>query len=200
VEECGGWTLMLTIVWDVDDVLNDLMRVWLETAWLAAHRECHVRYEGLHENPPHRLIGASVGEYLASLDEFRRKGMEILQPLGEAEAWFKAHGARYRHLALTAVPLCCAPLSAAWVVRHFGRWIRDFHFVPSARTGESLPTYEGSKLDFLKWWGKGDVLVDDGREITEAAGTLGMKALLMPRPWNHGQGTVAGVFQQLEKL
>jgi len=191
---------MLTIVWDVDDVLNDLMRAWLETAWLATHRECHVRYKGLHENPPHRLIGASFGEYLASLDEFRRRRMDILQPLVEADAWFKEHGARYRHVALTAVPLSCAPLSAAWVVRHFGRWIRGFHFVPSPRTGESLHTYEESKLDFLQWWGKGDVLVDDGREIIEAAGALGMKTVLMPRPWNQAHGNVAGAFQQLERL
>ena len=47
---------MLTLAWDVDDVLNDLMQVWLEEAWLPAHPECNVTYRDLTSNPPHREI------------------------------------------------------------------------------------------------------------------------------------------------
>jgi hypothetical protein len=191
---------MLTIIWDVDDVLNELLRVWFETAWLVEHPECRLRYDDLYDNPPHRVLGTTLDEYLNSLDEFRCRRMNTLQPLHEAQGWFQNHGARYRHLALSAVPLGCASSSAAWVVRHFGRWIRGFHFVPSSRPGELLPTYDGNKQDFLQWWGKGDVLVDDRPEVTEAAGALGMKTLLMPQPWNQNRNTAAEVFQQLENL
>ena len=61
---------MLTLAWDVDDVLNNLMQVWLEEAWLPVHPECSVTYRELTANPPHREIGASLDEYLASLDDF----------------------------------------------------------------------------------------------------------------------------------
>ena len=39
---------MLTIAWDVDDVLNDLMGAWLKDAWLPAHPECTLAYDDLH--------------------------------------------------------------------------------------------------------------------------------------------------------
>ncbi len=52
---------MKTIVWDIDDVLNDLTRAWFETAWLPAHRECRLTYEELKVNPPHELLGTSEG-------------------------------------------------------------------------------------------------------------------------------------------
>ena len=36
---------MKTIVWDVDDVLNDLMRDWLTQWWMPAHPETKIDYE-----------------------------------------------------------------------------------------------------------------------------------------------------------
>ena len=36
---------MLTIVWDVDDVLNDLMHAWFKHSWLADHPDGKIRYE-----------------------------------------------------------------------------------------------------------------------------------------------------------
>ena len=57
-----------TIAWDVDDVLNNLMRAWFEEKWLIDHPECNLLYEGLTENPPHRLLETNVDNYLKSLD------------------------------------------------------------------------------------------------------------------------------------
>ena len=192
---------MLTIAWDVDDVLNDLMRAWLKEAWLRSHPQCTVTYEDLHSNPPHAELGASLDEYRASLDEFRRsRYLSDLLPSPEATAWFQQHGDRYRHIALTAVPLACAPISAAWTLRHFGRWIRGFCFVPSYRTGESIPHYDATKGDFLARLGNVSVLVDDHCGNVEAAAALGIQAVLMPRPWNGRKDAVAEVFRELERL
>jgi len=191
---------MLTIAWDVDDVLNDLMGSWFREEWLPTHPACRLRYEDLQANPPEALLGVTREEYLASLDRFRAARYAGLPPLAEASAWFERHGDGYRHIALTAVPLCAAPLSAAWAVRHFGRWIRSFHFVPSKRAGESIPVYDASKRDFLEWWGKADVLVDDSPANAAAALEAGVQALLMPRPWNMAAGSPADTFRQLETL
>ena len=192
---------MTTIAWDVDDVLNDLTGAWLERQWRPAHPECAAAYQDLRANPPHAAIKATLDEYLASLDDFRRsRYLDELQPLPEAVSWFEHNGDRFRHIALTGVPLRYAPISADWVMRHFGRWIRSFHFVPSKRNGECIPVYDASKQDFLDWWGKASVLVDDLPANVDAARAGGVRAVLMPRPWNQGPGTVEETFRQLENL
>jgi 5'(3')-deoxyribonucleotidase len=192
---------MLTIAWDVDDVLNDLMRVWLERVWLPTHPGRRIAYEDLRANPPHSVIGSTLGEYLASLDEFRLSRYSAeLAAAPEALAWFEQHGERYRHVALTSVPLRCAPVSAAWVTRNFGRWIRTFHFVPSKRADDQIPAYDETKRDFLRWWGKADVLVDDQPGHVASARALGLRAWLVPRPWNAGTGRAQDVFRELGKL
>ena len=142
-------------------------------------------------NPPHHLLGLSLQEYLASLDVFRLSGLyEQLEPLPEVLAWFSAQGAQYRHVALTRVPLAAAHVTAAWVLRHFGEWIRSFHFVPSFRAGKNPPVYDEDKGDFLRYFGKADLLIDDTMENIEAANKVGVRTLVFPRPWNHSKMTV----------
>lgn len=192
---------MWTIAWDVDDVLNDLMGAWLRQEWLPQHPQCKASVKDLRVNPPNSAVGVSLDEYLVSLDRFRRdRYLPELPPLPEATEWFERNGARYRHIALTAVPLEYAPVSAGWVVRHFGRWIRSFHFVPSKRSGDCAPQYDQSKQEFLDWYGKAAVLVDDHAGNIEAARKAGLRGVLVPRPWNNGTGTVSDAFQELENL
>ena len=192
---------MRTIAWDVDDVLNDLMRSWLEQRWLPSHPNCSLRYEDIVENPPHRLFGVSLDEYLTSLDAFRLSGAAgRLPPVAAVLAWFHQYGEHFRHIALTATPLCSVPVSAGWVTRHFGPWIRSFNFVPSKREGECIPMYDRTKSDYLRWWGKVDILVDDSAVNVEAARALGIRAILMPRPWNQSRLTIAETLEYLTRL
>ncbi|MFC1957444.1 hypothetical protein ACFLX0_01310 [Chloroflexota bacterium] len=183
---------MKTIAWDVDDVLNDLMRTWLERFWMPAHPDCPIGYEQVSENPPHSLLGVSLPEYQASLDDFRlSESAKEMPPVPEVLAWFQRHGVSFRHMALTATPLSTAPTSAAWVMRHFGRWIRSFHVVPSPRQGEHLPAYDQSKEDFLRRWHEVDILVDDNPLSVAVAQALGIQTILWPRPWNQSRLTLA---------
>lgn len=193
---------MLTIIWDVDDVLNDLMFVWFEQAWRPCHPECRLSKEDLSENPPHRLLGVSHGEYLASLDAFRlsEKGICQLTPVSELLAWFHRHGNRFRHAALTATPMAAAPLSAKWVFKHFGFWIRSVNFVPSKREGESIPAYDRNKGEYLQWCGRGDVVVDDNPQTIAEAAALGLRSILIPRPWNRSDLTLAETLEFLATL
>ena len=186
---------MKTIAWDVDDVLNDLMRTWLESAWRPDHPGCALGYEQLSENPPHRLLGASRAEYLASLDAFRLSPSgRDLPPLDAVLAWFQRYGHEARHVAVTAVPLRAAPESAAWVMRHFGRWIRSYHVIPSARADEGLPAYDSSKGELLRSLGPVDGLVDDQPQNLESARNAGIPAVLFPRPWNDAPADVQETF------
>ena len=192
---------MKTIVWDVDDVLNDLMKVWLEEFWLPGRSGHKLKYEAIKENPPQRLLGARENEYLASLDDFRLSGRyDSLTPLIEVKAWFVAHGARCRHVALTRVPAAVAHVSAAWVMKNFGAWIRSFHFVPSYRAGESVPVYDEDKGTYLNYFGKADLLIDDTLANIEAAERAGVPTLVFPRPWNSARLTIAQTLAEVTKI
>lgn len=192
---------MKTIVWDIDDVLNDLMRVWLEQFWLAKPSRARIRYSEIKENPPHRLLQASKEEYLSSLDDFRLSGRyEQLKPNREIAEWFAAHGFRYRHVALTRVPVAVSHISSAWVLKNFGSWIRSFHFIPSYRAGENPPFYDEDKGAYLNYFGKADLLIDDTLENIEAAQRAGVKTLVFPRPWNNSKLTIPQLLEEVSKI
>ena len=178
---------MKTIAWDVDDVLNDLTRQWLDGAWRPSHPGCEIRYEELVENPPCRILGCTKTEYLASLDEFRQSALaREMKPAAQVLEWFLERGPDARHVAISAVPLSAAHESAVWVLRHFGRWIRTFHVIPSYREGESLPAYDRSKGEALQQWKTIDAFVDDDPGNLSSAERLGIRTFCVPRPWNQG--------------
>lgn len=169
----------------MDDVLNGLMQEWFNDLKMKRSGEITINYDALSENPPHALLRMTLNQYLDSLDEFRLSGRyQQLKPNDEIMNWFNSYGHHCRHLALTAVPLTAAPISAAWVLRHFGQWIRGFHFVPSMRTTQIIPEYDRSKVDFMAWHGKIDILVDDNPEHIEAATRIGIQSIIINQPWN----------------
>ena len=193
---------MKTIVWDVDDVLNDLMRDWFESCWRPSHAGTGIRYEDIAENPPDRVLGMSRADYLRSLDEFRRAELAHQRPVADVAAWFGSHGHKCRHLALTAVPLAAAPDSASWVLQHFGQWIRSFNVVPSLRGNEpALANCFLSKKEFFQWLGCRDLIfVDDSEANIAMAQDLGISTLLMPRPWNSGTKTISATLDHLSRI
>jgi hypothetical protein len=188
---------MLTIVWDVDDVLNDLMHQWFTHSWLPAHPDCHCRYADLSANPPHQPLGTTREEYLSSLDEFRKsERAQDMAPNQQILNWFSSYGPRFRHVALTARPLESAPNVASWVLRHFGTWVRTFGVVPT-RFAENEPIYDRNKAEYLKWFGCGNILVDDSTENIRQAEEIGLRALLYPQPWNNSTLSNENLLQTL---
>lgn len=190
---------MKTIVWDVDDVLNDLMKMWLES-WLNEHPECAVGYADLRQNPPHAVLGITEDCYLESLDTFRLLHYRQMDPLATTKQWFAEHGHRFHHCALTAVPLRAAPISAQWTLVHFGEWIRTFHFVPSKRHREAIAQYDREKAELLKRQQAVDLFIDDSPENVTRAREAGINALLFPRPWNNSSMSVAELLSQVAAL
>jgi hypothetical protein len=188
---------MLTIVWDVDDVLNDLMAAWFHQWWLPGHPDCLVTYAGLRENPPHTVLGIEKSEYLASLDDFRcsERG-RALTPNPEIVRWMREQGHRFRHLALTARPLPTAGVAAEWVFRHFSEYIRCYGVVPS-RLDPDAPQYDRDKAGFLRWFGEADYFLDDSEANVAAVSELGVKALLFPQPWNRASSAVGDILKLL---
>lgn len=173
-----------TIAWDIDDVLNNLTQIWFQK-WLSGHPKTKISYRQITENPPHRLLGINKKDYLASLDEFRlSKQFQKMIPGYEIQKWFFRYGDNFRHIAITQAPLHTANRSAEWVLRNYGRWIRTFHFIPSLRKGKTIPGYDKSKKDFLLWFQKADILVDDNEKNIIDCKEIGIKGFIFPRPWN----------------
>jgi hypothetical protein len=191
---------MLTVVWDVDDILNDLMYQWFHHGWLAEHADCRLSYAELASNPPETVLGVERREYLASMDSFRKteRGCN-LTPNPEVISWFREQGDRFRHIALTARPLETAPDVAYWVMQHFGAWIRCFGVVPT-RVVEGIPPYDRSKGEYLAWLGRGDLLVDDSTENILQAASLGPKTLQPAQPWNNSTLTIPALLQELSQM
>jgi hypothetical protein len=191
---------MVTIAWDLDDVLNGLMREWFESAWLPQHPSCRMAYGDLVENPPHRVLGISEAKYLSSLDAFRLSdGARRMTPNREVLDWLRDYGGSVRSLVLTARPLPSAGLAAEWLFRHFGGYIRTFSVVPM-RLAEGLPALDSTKREFLQWIGKVDVLVDDSAANCADACAVGVRAVLYPQPWNGSRATVAETLEQLRAV
>ena len=183
---------MITIAWDVDDVLNNLTE-----AWLAANHPA-AAYPALATNPPLEPLGLERGAYLASLDHFRATRFASLRPHGEVLAWFREHGHRARHVALSAVPRRFAPVSAEWTLQHFGDWIRTYAFIPSPRPDDAFPAYDTAKGAYLARTGLADALVDDSEKNVLDARRLGLAAFPFPQPWNSARATL--VHALLERL
>jgi hypothetical protein len=189
---------MLTIAWDVDDVLNDLMRTWFEEWWKPNHPDCILNYTDLYENPPHQLLGVGLDEYLESLDAFRLSGhYERMLPNPEILGWFGNHGAAYRHISLTAVPRIAASVCAAWVIKHFGDWIRTFHFVPSPRPTDIFAEHESTKAHYLKWLNRVDIFIDDHTGNIQDVNAMEIRGIMLAQPWNSGGRSMNEILESL---
>lgn len=189
---------ILTIAWDIDDVLNELMKEWFNE-WRQQYPECKVDYKDITKNPPHELLGISKEEYLASLDKFRLNKYSELKPIPEILNWFKNHGDKYRHIALTSTPLKTASISAEWVIRNYGIWIRTFHFIPSRREGVIIPEYDKTKGEYL-FNNKADAIIEDSEENIQSAEKAGVKGIIFSRPWNGGKDTIIEMLLKINKL
>lgn len=187
-----------TIAWDIDDVLNELMREWFKT-WKAKHPECKIDYKDITENPPHELLGVSKEDYLASLDKFRLNKFSEMRPIPEVLNWFEKYGDKCRHIALTSTPFITASISAEWVIRNYGKWIRTFHFIPSYREGIIIPQYDKTKGDYLKN-NKSDMIIEDSEENIQSAEKAGVRGIIFPRPWNNGKDSIGEMLLKINKL
>jgi hypothetical protein len=188
---------MITIAWDMDDVLNNLVWAWFHGEWLPSHPDCRLRYQDLVENPPHRILGIGQREFLELIDAFRESEKAAnLTPNREILDWLAAYGARCLHVVLTARPTGSLPQMSHWLFRHFGSYVRALGVVP-VRLKPDEPAYHKSKGEFLAWFGNVDVMVDDSEENLRSTEASGVRGIVFPQPWNSSRGTVYDALQLL---
>lgn len=192
---------MKTIVWDIDDVLNELMLCWFQYFCEIRQDIIPIGFDDLKKNPPCNILDISLDEYLTSLDNFRAsENSRNMTPNNKIITWFHEYGHKYRHIALTSRSRKTISVLAEWLFRFYGDWIRTISFIPSERSGENLPVYDSSKAEFLKWLDKVDLFIDDSEENILDAKRAGVNAVLFPRPWNSSALTVDKLLHQVSNL
>ncbi len=191
---------MKIIVWDVDDVLNNLMEIWFYEKWTREHPECSFSYDNLTENPPHRILGVSLEDYLESLDSFRKESYMTLEPKAEVLHWFNLYGHKFRHIALTATPIHTSSIVAHWVLKNFCKWIRTIHIIPSFRHFDNSPVYEKNKGDFFEWFSRVDLFIDDSITNISLGTEKGIKTILWPQPWNRVNRSISETLLDINKI
>jgi 5'(3')-deoxyribonucleotidase len=172
------------IIWDIDDVLNSLTEEWL--VWYKTENNNVLTvYTDLINNPPHDILGISKQEYLKLLDKFRRMHFSTLKPNENVLDWFHKHGDDYINIALTAVPMSFADVSVEWCLKHFGRWIRSFNFIPSPRKSDTHKVNLTSKKEYIQQIiPNAEFFIDDTLSNLHGIEEIGVKAILFPAPWN----------------
>ncbi len=192
---------MLTIAWDRDDVLCELMRSWFVDAFRPAHPDSTASFEDIADNPPLTSLGMTRQDYLGSLDAFRASPAFVdMPPAPDVLDWFERNGDNYRHVVVTATTLASAADAAAWTFRHFGRWVRGFHLLPALRDGDDLPAHDADKGSILARLDGVAVLVDDSPKNIAAAEAVGVPGVLVPQPWNDAPGTLTDALGRLDAL
>lgn len=178
---------MKIIVWDIDDVLNDLTKEWFSNFCLSQNYSSNLKFQDLKENPPYRILNISEDFYLKSLDNFRIEKGDTLKPFIEVLNWFNKNGDLYSHFALTSTPLFNASSSAEWLFKNYGKWFNSFNFIPSKREGDNYSYRFLSKASLLKKFTTVDAFIDDNPQNINEAKAIGIKTFLFPRPWNKSQ-------------
>ncbi|MBE6384170.1 MAG: hypothetical protein E7048_00735 [Lentisphaerae bacterium] len=172
------------LMWDIDDVLNDLIGLCTVTT---AQKLCPgIKPEDIKSNPPLREYGCSREEYLQLLDNCRAQYLYSQPPRREVMAFFQEWGNCFRSVTLSSAPMTTAPRSAEWVLRHFGAWIQSTLFVPSPRKTVTVRSCcFASKADAVL--ALDGILIDDMPVNVEKVREAGGKAFCFPAPWNENR-------------
>ena len=151
---------MLTIAWDVDDVLNDLTKQWL--CDYCEGKNIKIEYKDIVSNPPHNILNITFYEYINSLDCFRLsdKALNML-PNDKILNWFEQYGYLFNNIVITSTAAKTSQNSAFWVMKHFYKWIHSFNVIPSYRIDDNVVRIDKTKKDFLERVGNVDIFIDD---------------------------------------
>ena len=188
----------MVIIWDIDDVLNNLMDSWL-TAWQQEANNYAIKFFELTENPPHKIMGIDLETYYKLLDTFRNsEKAKEMKPNQSLLNWFCKYGSHHDHIALTARPLNTMSNQAWWTYQNFGKWIHTLAVVPSLRDTANNLKFR-NKAEYIAWFNKGDIFVDDNTENVKAVAKLGLNSFLFPQPWNQNNQSEAEFIEKFTK-
>ena len=172
---------MKTICWDCDDVLNNFTKDFLK-----------------HESLGLNAIKSPT--YGKALDYYREVYYSGLNPNIEVLNWFRKYGHLFNHHVITAIPLKFAQVSSGWVFTYFGKWIRNYHIIPSLRMEDSTYIYDNnSKADLIQRLGNIDYFIDDSGNNIMQTNDLDIDTVcfLVRQPWNDSDLSMTDILEKI---
>lgn len=184
------------IVWDVDDVLNNLMASWIDD-WSYRNKKKY-RINDLIENPPNRMLKISLEEYYNDLDTFRNENNGDHIPVNkEIMVWFKEKGHLFHNIACTARSKSTRACQARWIYNNYGNWISTVNMSYSGRLKNKKDSL--NKIEFLGFLNKDLLFIDDNEDTIKEAKDMGFDTLLYPQPWNSSTITVNELINKINQ-
>ena len=195
--------LMLTIVWDVDDVLNDLMSAGSRRRGSRRIRSRPLAYCRYHGESAASRAGRRAAEYLESLDSFRAsdRARANCRPIPRCSTGCARYGPRvsatWRYGASAGERARTRPSGCSAISETTSAC---FGVVPS-RLAAGVPAYDRDKGEFLEWFGRAGLSWSTtARRMSRAAERLGCAA-----SFSRSRGTAAAApsrrrWQQLSQL
>ena len=161
---------MALVIWDIDDVLNELSARWLE--WV---NDPVITDKSQLTNPHfEEVLGWNRGHYLESLDRFRAERFIDLEPNRLVQSFMSRH-TQVSNVLLSATPLSCAPFSAQWGFVHFGQWIDGV-----LEKNELID--QENNLKGVFFWGHAPNSQSRGLEMKRAMDKLDLLVVVDPYP------------------
>jgi len=185
------------LIWDVDDVLNDLTIRVLEELGVVNTGPVTSSFS----NPRDYVLSLGYEEdtYLTCLDNVRRNVFHELKPNAEIQSWLQEHGSKYSHMALTSTPLQFCSNSASWVFAHFSHWIDSFGCTPSPRPTDPKGMRYRTKAEYLTRLSTPYILIDDTVSNLEQIDPINGFGLQFPTRWSSTQ-TIPECLQSISAL
>ncbi len=121
---------MTTLVWDIEDVVNELTAQWLATI---NHNTISTNCQTTNSDF-HTFLGWSRDEYLHPIDGYKDEDYRDFAP-NKLVIGLMSEAEFCSNILLTATPLNSAPHSAELTLRHFSSLIDGIPIAPSNRLG-----------------------------------------------------------------
>lgn len=189
---------MKTICWDVDNVLNNLIEEWLiYYKYVNLGKYDHIKFNQLLHYNLYNSLNITEKEFIESLDYFTINYYKTLKPNKVILNWFTLYGHLTHNIVLTAFPLRYIEISAQWVLKYYGQWIRSYAFTP-LEIREDTIIYDKTKSDYINRMGNIDIFIEDSeKNILNSQAT---NNLILKRPWNNSEMDEIRLLKEINNL
>ena len=181
-------------IWDVDDVLNNLTKDFIN------YITPSIPYETILNPNIHDSLGLSQDDYLYELDNFRRREYLNLKPNLDLTNFIKSRK-NSMHYVLTSVPHEFIEISFCWVKRNFDKTFFGYLFAPSRRENGNLKMpIKRDHLNNLNLFGRKTFFIDDNPYNFINIDNTSITKVLWPQPWNSSGKSLKKGEKYIEKL
>lgn len=177
---------MKTIIWDVDDTLNNFRFDWfLHNKEELKKIDHDISYDYFNIKNPYNILNDNKDTFIKSLKDFKNYNHFKITVNKEIYNWFYKYGKNYNHIILTKCSKDYFEFAVNFVNKYFGKWIQSYNYI-SGNKKDNLNEFL-TKAEFIKKYFKEiKYFIDDSEKNCKQVEELGIKTFCPKQPWNNG--------------